>query len=169
MSLYLYQPWREEPVTARAVTLSVRTPHKGGKTVGRGSGEEPPSKLQGGPGTHRFPGGHSRCPQLAPGLTPHCTSRLMSFKLTSEVQPEGRGLASSIIASIISEWFLVCYLHCSLGEKTSLPAEVLQCLLFIQDYTSNPIIKHRSCPESRVIAYRCAQTQTSAHPPWPPA
>lgn len=106
-------------------------------------------------------------PHLAPSLTPHCTLFAGSFKLTSEVQPDGRRLASSIIASIIREWFLVCYLHCSLGEKTSLPIEVLQFLLFIQDYTSNPIIKHRSCPESGVIAYRCAQTKTSAHPTWP--
>lgn len=101
--------------------------------------------------------------------TPHEASFAKSLTLTPEVSPEGRRLASSITASIMSESFLVCYLHCSLGEKTSLPTEVLQFLLFIQDYTSNPIIKHRSCSESRVIAYRCAQTQTSAHPEWPQA
>lgn len=105
----------------------------------------------------------------APGLTPDGSLLAQSWTLASGVQPEGRSLASSIRAAVTSAWFLVCYLHCSLGEKTSLPTEVLQFLLFIQDYTYNPIIKHRSCPESRVIAYRCAQTKTSAHPKWPPA
>lgn len=71
---------------------------------------------------------------------------------------------SSMMASTRSEWVLVCYLHCSLGEKTSLPTGVLQFPLFIQDYTSNPIIKHHSCPESSLIACRCAQAPTAACP-----
>lgn len=106
----------------------------------------------------------------APSLAPPCTSLPTSFELTSEVRPEGgRRRASSMMASIMSDWFLVCYLHCSLGEKTSLPTGVLQFPLFIQDYTSNPIIKHRSCPESSLIACRCAQAPTAARPPRPPA
>lgn len=151
-----------------------------------GAGGRPtPPKLQGGTEMQsRPPGGQapkaatssaeapaSVSPTLypMPGPTPLSASHAKSFTLTPEVPPEGRRLACSIIASIMSEWFLVCYLHCSPGEKTSRPTEVLQFLLFIQDYTSNPIIKHHSCPESRVIAYRCAQTKTSAHPKWPRA
>lgn len=144
-----------------------------GKTSGPRWSERYPPQTQWGPDSQsRCPGGHvakssnplAEAPAVAPHpaptpylLTPHGNLLAKHFALTSEVQPEGRRLASSIIASIMSEWFRVCYLHCSLGEKTSLPTEVLQFLLFIQDYTCNPIIKHRSCPESRVIAYRCAQ------------
>lgn len=128
-------------------------------------------KHKGAAQTPRWPGSKSPAtvPHPTPSLTPHSRLLAKSFTLTPEVQPEGRRLASSIIASIICEWFLVCYLHCSLGEKTSLPAQVLRFLLFIQAYTYNPIIKHRPCPESRVIACRCAQTSTCGHPKRPPA
>lgn len=115
------------------------------------------------------PGKKPPPPRPTPSLTPFGSLLAQSLTPGSGVQPEGRRLESSTLAAVTSAWFLVCYLHCSLGEKTSLPTELLQFLLFIQDYTYNPIIKHRSCPESRVIAYRCAQTKTSAHPKWPPA
>lgn len=82
-----------------------------------GVGKNYPPKMPGGAETQaRSPGGQVAkagpfpppplAPKPMPGLTPHCNLLAKIFTLTSEVQPEGRRLASSIIASIISEWFL---------------------------------------------------------------
>lgn len=145
-----------------------------------GLGEEipncspPPKKMHGGP-RMRDPvpsvaPSVARSPDLAPSPAPPGPCRAPSFELTSEGRPEGgRRRASSLLAAMRSGWFLLCYLPCSLGEKTSPPAGVLPFPLFIQDYASNPIIKHRSCPESRLIACRCAPAPAAARPPRPPA